>query len=55
MIVEFLTIDGAISSGRLYATPFTALSPTGPDADFGIAKVERLFTVNEETRQRVVA
>jgi len=55
MIVEFLTIDGAISSERLYATPFTALSPTGPDVAFGIAKVERLFTVNEETRPRAMA
>ena len=55
MIVEFLTIDGAISADRLYATPFTALSPTGPDAVFGIAKAERLFTVIEEIRQQAVA
>lgn len=55
MIVEFLTIDGAISADRLYATPFTALSPTGPDAVFGIAKAERLFNVIEEIRQRAVA
>ena len=55
MIVEFLTIDGAISAERLYATPFTALSPTGPDAVFGIAKAERLFNVIEEIRNRAVA
>jgi type I restriction enzyme R subunit len=55
MVVEFLTIDGAISAERLYATPFTALSPTGPDAVFGVAKAERLFNVIEEIRQRAVA
>ena len=55
MVVEFLTVDGAISADRLYETPFTALSPTGPETVFGAAKVERLFAVVEEVRQRAVA
>jgi type I restriction enzyme R subunit len=55
MIVEYLIVDGAIDAGRLYATPFTALSATGPDTLFGSAKVERLFAVIEDIRQRAVA
>ena len=55
MIVEYLTVDGAIDAGRLYETPFTAVSATGPDAVFGTGKVERLFAVIEDIRQRAVA
>lgn len=55
MIVEYLTVDGAIDAGRLYETPFTAISSTGPDTVFGLAKVERLFAVIEDIRQRAVA
>lgn len=55
MIVEYLTVDGAIEAGRLYETPFTAISSTGPDTVFGLAKVERLFAVIEDIRQRAVA
>lgn len=55
MIVEYLTVDGAIDAGRLYETPFTAVSATGPDSVFGAGKVERLFAVIEDIRQRAVA
>jgi type I restriction enzyme R subunit len=55
MIVDFLTVDGAIDAGRLYDTPFTSISATGPDTVFGKAKVERLFAVIEDIRQRAVA
>ncbi|BEI40641.1 DEAD/DEAH box helicase family protein [Polynucleobacter sp. HIN9] len=55
MIVEYLTVDGAIDAGRLYETPFTSISSTGPDTVFGLAKVERLFAVIEDIRQRAVA
>jgi len=55
MIVEYLTVDGAIDAGRLYETPFTAVSATGPDTVFSPAKVERLFAVIEDIRQRAVA
>lgn len=55
MIVDFLTVDGAIDAGRLYDTPFTSISATGPDTVFSKAKVERLFAVIEDIRQRAVA
>jgi type I restriction enzyme R subunit len=55
MIVEYLTVDGAIAAERLYETPFTLVSTTGPDTVFGKVKVERLFAVIESIRQRAVA
>ncbi len=55
MIVDYLTVDGAIEAGRLYETPFTAISSTGPDAVFSKPKVDRLFAVIDEIRQRAVA
>ena len=55
MIVDYLTIDGAIAAERLYETPFTSVSATGPDTVFGKAKVERLFAVIEDIRNRAIA
>jgi type I restriction enzyme R subunit len=55
MIVDYLTVDGAISAVRLYETPFTSVSATGPDSIFGKTKVERLFAVIEDIRKRAVA
>jgi type I restriction enzyme R subunit len=55
MIVDYLTVDGAIAAERLYETPFTSVAATGPETVFGKAKVERLFAVIENIRQRAVA
>jgi type I restriction enzyme R subunit len=55
MIVDFLTVDGAISAERLYQAPFTSVAASGPEALFNAAKVERLFHVIEDIRQRAVA
>jgi type I restriction enzyme R subunit len=55
MIVDYLTVDGAIAAERLYETPFTSIAATGPDTVFGKAKVERLFAVIDDIRKRAVA
>jgi len=55
MMVEELTLNGTMDAGRLYETPFTDISSTGPDTVFGEAKVERLFAVMEDIRQRAVS
>ena len=55
MIVDYLTVDGAIAAERLYETPFTSIAATGPDTVFGKAKVERLFAVIDAIRQKAVA
>jgi type I restriction enzyme R subunit len=55
MIVDYLTVDGAIAAQRLYEIPFNSVAATGPETVFGKAKVERLFVVIENIRQRAVA
>ena len=55
MIVDYLTVDGSIADERLYKAPFTSISATGPEAVFGPAKVERLFSVIDDIRRRAVA
>ena len=55
MIVDYLTVDGAIAAQRLYEIPFTSVAATGPETVFSKAKVERLFAVIENIRQRAVA
>lgn len=55
LIVNYLTVDGAITKDRLYDSPFTNVSATGPDSIFPEAKVEQLFKTIEEIRLRAVA
>jgi type I restriction enzyme R subunit len=55
MLVNFLTVDGAISAERLYQSPFTAVAATGPDSIFSSARVEQLFQTIEQIRLRAVA
>ena len=43
LIVDHLTERGLLLPAALYESPFTDVSPTGPDAIFEFAQVERLF------------
>ena len=47
--------DGAIDGSRLYESPFTGVTATGPDSIFPAATVKRLFDVINEVRIRAVA
>ena len=55
LIVEHLTSDGAISDRRLYQSPFIDVSPAGPEDIFPAAKVEQLFAIVKDIRDRAVA
>jgi len=55
MIVDYLTVDGAIDGSRLYEAPFTSITATGPDAIFPSATVTQLFKTIEDIRLRAVA
>ena len=48
MIVDYLTVDGSIAAERLYETPFTSVSATGPDSIFSPEMVEQLFATIRE-------
>ena len=45
LVVDHLTEQGAIDLGRLYESPFTDLSPAGPEALFEGADVDKLIHV----------
>ena len=55
LIVDELTKHGAMASERLYQSPFTDLTATGPDAIFPTATVTELFKTIEDIRLRAVA
>jgi len=55
LLVESLTVDGAISRARLYGPPFTDLAATGPNSLFGNSKVEQLFKTIDDIRMKAVA
>ena len=48
LIVEYLTEYGVVEPGRVYASPFTAVAPEGPEALFGSADVTRIFEVIDD-------
>jgi type I restriction enzyme R subunit len=43
LIVNHLTEHGAMEAARLYESPFTALTPRGPDGLFSTAQVDALL------------
>ncbi|MDQ3485428.1 MAG: DEAD/DEAH box helicase family protein [Actinomycetota bacterium] len=50
LVIDHLTEHGLIEAKRFYESPFTDLSPTGPDALFESADVDRLLTVVADIR-----
>lgn len=54
-IVEELTQSGVMAPERLYQSPFTDLSPAGPDGIFPSATVDALIAVIREIHEHAVA
>jgi type I restriction enzyme R subunit len=55
LIVDHLTEHGAMRPELLYESPFTDLSPQGPDGVFLSADVDKLVTLLADIRQRASA
>ena len=55
LIVDHLTEHGAVEPGRLYESPFTDLTPRGPDGLFSAADLNELMRVLETVRASAVA
>ncbi|MBA3342839.1 MAG: DEAD/DEAH box helicase family protein [Gemmatimonadaceae bacterium] len=55
LIVNHLTEHGAMEAARLYESPFTDLTPHGPDALFTSAQVDELLTVLAGVRATALA
>jgi type I restriction enzyme R subunit len=55
LVIDYLTENGLIEARRFYESPFTDLSPTGPDALFESADVDRLLAVVADIRHNAEA
>jgi type I restriction enzyme R subunit len=55
LIVDHLTQHGIIDAAMLYESPFTDLTPRGPDALFSKAQLDELFGVLDTVRAHAAA
>jgi type I restriction enzyme R subunit len=54
-IIDHLTEQGVVNVAALYESPYTDISPKGPDGVFAPAQVEKLVSVLDTIRDRAVA
>jgi type I restriction enzyme R subunit len=55
LIINHLTEHGLMDAGRLYESPFTDLTPHGPDGLFAARELDALVAVLQEVRATAVA
>lgn len=55
LIINQLVDHGIVDVGLLYESPFTDISPTGPDALFTVEQVNRIMQLLEEIRLTALA
>ena len=55
LVVDHLCENGLVSPRQFYESPFTDISPQGPDALFEAGDVDRLFDLVEDVRLRAHA
>ena len=55
LIVDHLTEHGVLEAGRLYQSPFTDLTPRGPDGLFNPAQMDELIAILERVHATAIA
>jgi len=55
MIVNHLTDHGLMDAALLYESPFTDITPQGPDGLFSSLQVDELVSLLKEVQARAVA
>jgi len=55
LIVDHLTEHGVVEPARLYASPFTDITPHGPDGLFGGIEMDKLMLVLDTVRATAIA
>ena len=53
LLIDHLTEQGVMDAARLYESPFTDLSPAGPEALFSAAQVDKIVAVLHDVRAKV--
>jgi len=54
-IVNHLTANGTMDAAILYESPFTGITPQGPDGLFTSTQLDELFSILEEVSTRAAA
>jgi type I restriction enzyme R subunit len=55
LVVDYLTEHGVMDPALLYESPFTDLTPQGPEGLFTSTQVGELFSLLERVKATVVA
>ena len=55
LIIDHLTEHGVMDASLLYESPFTDITPQGPDCLFPAAQIDQLVSLLGEVRQRAIA
>ncbi|WP_258934716.1 hypothetical protein [Nesterenkonia pannonica] len=55
LIVDYLSVNGAMKAASLYQSPFTDYAPNGPDEVLGEDRVDTVVTILEDFRDRALA
>jgi type I restriction enzyme R subunit len=55
LVVDHLTEHGVMDAAMLYESPFTDVTPRGPDGLFSSAQVDELLAAIEQVRETAIA
>jgi type I restriction enzyme R subunit len=55
LIVDYLTEHGVMDPGLLYQSPFTDITPRGPDGLFSSSQIDELMGILDRVRRAAIA
>jgi type I restriction enzyme, R subunit len=54
-VIDHLAENGIVPASHFYESPFTDLSPTGPDGIFTSTEVDQMITLLDQVRRNACA